>query len=225
MWCLQILAVSSSWTRLNSWFHHHQLTCWMLVNYFSLPNFHFQEYMRMILTLGSFSGREDGRSAPRQCPIRATDIDPPIPFTPWPRLKGSRGETVGTVRTRPLKRVVKKFASFGLSRFIRHSSCRATNGHCPSTTPSTRDMTSRRVISPPLGILRFALVPILWWRRNGIVLWVELVLEPFLTFLIVGKAYHNAATHNIMDGTGGLDSSIFFELDRAEVSNTISSFC
>jgi len=30
--------------------------------------------MRMILTLGSFSGREDGRSAPRQCPIRATDI-------------------------------------------------------------------------------------------------------------------------------------------------------
>ncbi|KIM38450.1 hypothetical protein M413DRAFT_241815 [Hebeloma cylindrosporum] len=29
-------------------------------------------------------------------------------------------------------------------------------------------------------------------------------------------AYHDAATHNITDGTGGLDGSIFFELDRAE---------
>ncbi|KDR70676.1 hypothetical protein GALMADRAFT_880845 [Galerina marginata CBS 339.88] len=28
--------------------------------------------------------------------------------------------------------------------------------------------------------------------------------------------YHDVATHNISDGTGGLDASIFFELDRAE---------
>ena len=33
------------------------------------------------------------------------------------------------------------------------------------------------------------------------------------------QAYHDMATHNVTDGTGGLDSSILFELDRAEVVN------
>lgn len=32
------------------------------------------------------------------------------------------------------------------------------------------------------------------------------------------KAYHDMATFNIEDGTGGLDGSIQFEQDRAEVS-------
>jgi hypothetical protein len=31
------------------------------------------------------------------------------------------------------------------------------------------------------------------------------------------EAYHDMATHNITDGTGGLDASIFYELDRPEV--------
>ena len=34
------------------------------------------------------------------------------------------------------------------------------------------------------------------------------------------QAYHDMATHNIADGTGGLDGSIQFEEDRAEVSGT-----
>ena len=33
------------------------------------------------------------------------------------------------------------------------------------------------------------------------------------------KAYHDVATHNITDGTGGLDASIFYEVDRDEVGN------
>ena len=198
MWCLQILAVSSSWTRLNSWFHHHQLTCWMLVNYFSLPNFHFQEYMRMILTLGSFSGREDGRSAPRQCPIRATDTDPPTSFTPWSCLKGGRGgrllilgETVGAVRTRPLKWVVKIFASFNnashcLGCRVLFDTLRVGLRIAIASVRRPRgvfvwDATSRRAISPPLlGIIRFAVVLIRWWRQNSFFLWVK---NPFLAFL------------------------------------------
>lgn len=35
--------------------------------------------------------------------------------------------------------------------------------------------------------------------------------------LIMGQAYHDMATHNVEDGTGGLDASIRFETDRAEV--------
>lgn len=35
--------------------------------------------------------------------------------------------------------------------------------------------------------------------------------------LFIQKAYHDVATHNIEDGTGGMDASIFYELDRAEV--------
>jgi len=140
----------------------------------------------------------------------------------------------GAVQTRPLKQVVKIsifqhcFPSFGLSCFIQHSSCRATNGHRPSTMPSrcfyTRDATSRRVISPPLlGIVRFVLVLIRWWQLSGSILWVEHGLDPFPSFLNVSKAYHDAVTHNITDGTGGLDGSIFFELDWAEVSDIIST--
>jgi hypothetical protein len=37
------------------------------------------------------------------------------------------------------------------------------------------------------------------------------------------QAYHDSATHNIIDGTGGLDGSIFYELDRAEVGNAWTS--
>ncbi|KAF8963750.1 heme peroxidase [Flammula alnicola] len=42
-------------------------------------------------------------------------------------------------------------------------------------------------------------------------------------------AYHDMATHNITDGTGGLDASIFYELDRPEnigdgMQNTVSDF-
>ncbi|KAJ7755388.1 heme peroxidase [Mycena maculata] len=41
--------------------------------------------------------------------------------------------------------------------------------------------------------------------------------------------YHDVATHNISDGTGGLDGSIFFETDRSEnvgagMNNTLSDF-
>jgi len=35
------------------------------------------------------------------------------------------------------------------------------------------------------------------------------------------QAYHDVATHNITDGTGGLDGSIFFELNRAEVRHNV----
>ncbi|KAF7349267.1 Peroxidase [Mycena sanguinolenta] len=43
------------------------------------------------------------------------------------------------------------------------------------------------------------------------------------------KVYHDVATHNITDGTGGLDGSIFFEIDRVEnvgagMNNTINDF-
>ena len=31
------------------------------------------------------------------------------------------------------------------------------------------------------------------------------------------QAYHDMATHNVEDGTGGLDASIQFEQDRPEV--------
>lgn len=31
------------------------------------------------------------------------------------------------------------------------------------------------------------------------------------------QAYHDMATHNILDGTGGLDASIRFEMTRDEV--------
>ena len=36
----------------------------------------------------------------------------------------------------------------------------------------------------------------------------------------VVQAYHDMATHNSTAGTGGLDASIQFELDRDEVSET-----
>lgn len=52
--------------------------------------------------------------------------------------------------------------------------------------------------------------------------WVRLVslVLKFMTFQCLRfhmQAYHDMATHNVDDGTGGLDASIFFELDRAEV--------
>ena len=52
--------------------------------------------------------------------------------------------------------------------------------------------------------------------------WVRLVsafllLDVELNLCIIRKAYHDVATHNIEDGTGGMDASIFYELDRAEV--------
>ena len=31
------------------------------------------------------------------------------------------------------------------------------------------------------------------------------------------QAYHDVATHNVTDGTGGLDASIFYEFNRPEV--------
>lgn len=35
------------------------------------------------------------------------------------------------------------------------------------------------------------------------------------------KAYHDMATHNIDDGTGGLDASLYYELDRDEVRSQV----
>jgi len=47
-----------------------------------------------------------------------------------------------------------------------------------------------------------------------------------LISIIPSKAYHDMATHNIEDGTGGMDASIRFELDRPEVCGfTSNTFC
>jgi len=35
--------------------------------------------------------------------------------------------------------------------------------------------------------------------------------------ILLRQAYHDMSTHNIEDGTGGMDASIRYELDREEV--------
>ena len=39
----------------------------------------------------------------------------------------------------------------------------------------------------------------------------------------VRTAYHDMATHNVDTGEGGLDASIYFELDRAEVGKSMQT--
>lgn len=56
--------------------------------------------------------------------------------------------------------------------------------------------------------------------------WIRLVCAAFLA-VSVGlprQAYHDMATHNVDDGTGGLDMSIVYELDRGEVSYSYHVF-
>jgi hypothetical protein len=38
--------------------------------------------------------------------------------------------------------------------------------------------------------------------------------------LIIEQAYHDMATHDIDSGTGGLDASIAYELDRPQVDHS-----
>ncbi len=50
-------------------------------------------------------------------------------------------------------------------------------------------------------------------------------LEPLrLPALRLVQAFHDFATHNVTDGTGGLDASIIYELDRAQVSPILDAF-
>ena len=46
--------------------------------------------------------------------------------------------------------------------------------------------------------------------------WFQLIGRVFVLTLY-WKAFHDMATHNIEDGTGGLDGSIQFEFDRPAV--------
>jgi len=50
------------------------------------------------------------------------------------------------------------------------------------------------------------------------------VLQREYQYSPCSKAYHDMATHNVEDGTGGLDASIRFELDRVEVRRLKKSF-
>ncbi len=65
-------------------------------------------------------------------------------------------------------------------------------------------------------------------NRSNVADWIRTVcvscaLDAYAADLSVTlQAYHDMATHNVADGTGGLDASIQYEQDRAEVSIYVS---
>ncbi len=53
---------------------------------------------------------------------------------------------------------------------------------------------------------------------SGPCVWWSIHIVPYLKYIL--QAYHDMATHDISDGTGGMDASIRLELDRQEVRLT-----
>ncbi|KAJ7860165.1 hypothetical protein B0H13DRAFT_2355770 [Mycena leptocephala] len=60
--------------------------------------------------------------------------------------------------------------------------------------------------------------------RHPIAPFAALHLLPFLRRRSLGEAYHDMATHNNADGTGGMDVSIRFPEEQARAENAADRF-